>query len=367
MGYKYLEEGSLANTVLTQYRNPGGTVNQTTQAMMDWDHRFTSGNTIDHFYKRLRRGDLLPMTAFSQYHTYGSSSGVYTTKSGAYTYSWSPKASISSAYMTRTNVMARQSEMLPIDLRDYVQAAASKIESQGFDALTFAAEFGKLLQMFSGIASTLTSLLGKGDWERSWLQYRYGWRTLYYDIRSFAEAVNSLDTPRVRKRETSAQQYTWEDSSTFQLSWTSATLTCLLNESIALSARGTVVADMYADLPLRMNPIATAWELVRFSFIIDWVLQVGQWLSAASFLLINRNYVAAGGLHFQYQRSVELLSAVPKSGWTVLSAGSTSQMTAISTERIPQRVSLKLSHRLKLDAFKVVDLMLILKQLLSRR
>jgi hypothetical protein len=108
------------------------------------------------------------------------------------------------------------------------------------------------------------------------------------------------------------------------------------------------------------NPITTGWELVRFSFIIDWFLQVGQFLSAMSFLVSTNQYVASNGVKLNYTETQTVVGSTPKAGWSVLAASGTSTVTTELRTRWPTTVPMKIYANLHLDVSKVLDLMALL-------
>jgi len=245
----------------------------------------------------------------------------------------------------------------------YVQAAAARIYSSGWDALTFGAELSKTVAMFRGMLSRWMALVVrslKGDpsgFARLWLEARYGWRTLFYDMQDIDKAIKNLNEGRKRFRETAGK---WADPVVETTTYTNTaawgTLTASVTSTMKIGTRGTVVADINPP-QLMFNPLTTSWELMTFSFVIDWVINVGQFLESLSFLALQREYVAAGGVSITYD-AVQTSSYSPSSGF-----GGTwklnSHYSASYVKRIPHSVSPIPMTKLRLDEYKVLDVVSI--------
>jgi hypothetical protein len=112
------------------------------------------------------------------------------------------------------------------------------------------------------------------------------------------------------------------------------------------------------------NPIVTGYELITLSFGLDWVVNVGQWLSAMSFLIFSTNYVAAGGVYASCRRTLDLQSTV----WKTIYSGTNTfhgESTASISIRTPQNVSLRPHVNLRLNLAKVFDLTALLAQIVK--
>jgi hypothetical protein len=136
-----------------------------------------------------------------------------------------------------------------------------------------------------------------------------------------------------------------------------------VSESISWtgSLRGTVVADI--EVPkLRINPVATAWEVTKLSFVIDWLFNVGQSIDATTFLFFAKDYRACAGYKFEF----ELEKAYTLVGTT----GSTNNASNIGyvsgkasvTKRIPSSVSALPRLKVRMDPWKALDLLTLVAQ-----
>lgn len=121
-----------------------------------------------------------------------------------------------------------------------------------------------------------------------WLEYSYGWKPLVEDIYS---AVNVLQLPLpsglVRGKAQGDTTFTVKSSFTGQTITTihSWKLRRLLQMRISL---GNYVAWQANELGLT-NPLAIAWEVIPFSFAVDWFLPIGKYLqSLTDFVGLNQ-------------------------------------------------------------------------------
>lgn len=169
-------------------------------------------------------------------------------------------------------------------------------------AQTFA-EFGQAQKMFANnatiIAKSLSSLrrgdyknvfrlLGiprkqlRGTISNRWLELQYGWMPLLSDLHGLVEEVQAgFERPRTRKINVRVKE---EDSGSSEsglispfnvrpvMDWNSSTVVkvvvYLRQDSSTASRLGVT------------NPINLAWELLPYSFVIDWFIPIGNWLNS---------------------------------------------------------------------------------------
>lgn len=120
------------------------------------------------------------------------------------------------------------------------------------------------------------------DFESSWLEYSYGWRPLLGDIYGSAELLAQTFTETRPSKATGRAQY----SASWRNSHSDSGLTGVANMSHTVKAITEIfydVDDRAADV-LRStgisNPALLAWELIPYSFVVDWFLPVGSYLTA---------------------------------------------------------------------------------------
>jgi hypothetical protein len=251
----------------------------------------------------------------------------------------------------------------PYDLEYYVQKAAAAIYSSGWDAATFIAEIGQLRKMLSNVGKKIDNLSqgrSPGELYDLWLEGRYGWRTLMYDIKDLHEVLSRSNERRTRYRE--AKGFTDGGSYNDYTDGTSNDITVRYSTSVSwtMNLRGTVVADI--DIPdFQFNPVTTAWEVTRLSFVVDWLINVGQALEAASFLLKVKAYKACGGVKVDFNLTGDATKLSHGSNLSATVSGSWNA-TASFIQRVPMAVSASPRMKLRLDEYKVIDLLALVAQ-----
>lgn len=274
------------------------------------ERRYMVGANTPGFHRLKREGKLIPHTPFTQVEWTGKCLPGYfkatRNSDGNHTFisNWGG-GGFSAAYTIDEHVdkdvdPTTSPPAAEMDYAHYhLQRAAAKITQRGWDALTFSAEAGKTARMFNGFTRRLMKLLKTRDPRHAhklWLEGRYGWRTLAYDVRDIHDAAMNWDAKRKLFTERSGLGASLsspsEHISTF--TWGTSTHRLYRSYSHEFSIRGSV-AGLFSPARLRVNPVNTAWELVPFSFVIDWVYDVGTALDAAAFLMGSRAYTASVG------------------------------------------------------------------------
>lgn len=324
----------------------------------------TIGVTTPEFHLKRKRNELLPMTYFKQYDSYGQvSSGKMevTNPTGGQTLNL-PIWRHNKAWTVEEEELS--AELAELDAEGYVQAAAAKIYSNGWDALTFLAELKQTVRMFRNLTRRVADIIKEGKWENHWLEARYGWRTLRYDMEDLRKALAQLEGKGKRYSERLGSDYeTTEVSTVSQVSanWSYDVVTTTQWE---YGVRGTVAADINPPT-IAFNPVTTAWEVTKLSFVVDWLVNVGQSLEALSFLALASKYTAAAGYSVRAVRTTEIQNVSWASGYS----GSIEQNTSCASKlviRVPTTVSKLPRIELNLDWLKVADLLALLRQALTR-
>jgi hypothetical protein len=364
--------GSLTAQTLTGYRQPVGgakVVDETQAKLLSCDFYQMDGWDVEHFHARMKRGELVEQTPFSKFANKTSGSGqadrTNTTPNPDIRYWFEPYWAWSSPSVTRT-FLETFVGTLNVNTGPYVQAAAARIYSNGFDALTFLAELKKTIRMFYKTADTFKGLLNQGKLSETWLRARYGWRILFYELNDISNALETLDIKRKRYSETCGG--TQVGASSTSTAVTSASFNATLNTVVSwkLSVRGNIVADIEPPR-FEFNPITTAWELIPYSFIVDWFFKVGQWLASMSFLAFTSEYVASTGYRLEYTQRIYLSAISPKAGWILNDVHSDYTTVATLSNRAPTTVPFRLSTNLSVpEAAKILDLLALIRLALRR-
>lgn len=132
------------------------------------------------------------------------------------------------------------------------------------------------------------------NWVNAWLQSQYGWKPLLSDIYGSVAALSKR--PRSDFRVTSTAHrgdtthYMWEIDPN---NWSSHSgdygYRCEAERKRGVFVRIDAVPDNDLTMSLSSlgvtNPLEVAWELVPYSFVVDWFLPVGDWLSSMDAML----------------------------------------------------------------------------------
>lgn len=347
-----------------------GTARTTTTSVSCMD---TYGNDIPHFHARRRRGELLPQTPFTQFKREGTTLTTYHLWYGNYAYNdeyWFESGEWN--YYTSWQVTQDELALIlqPSDTR-FVQEAAAAIYSNGHDTLTFLAELASVRQMFVNTGIRLLDLVkGKNigytykKLANDWLEARYGWRTLVFDIKSLNKAIQNLNSSKQRYSEKRGNQTTNSSSVTSVTTSNPSHVDHTKFDVITVGLRGSVIADI--EVPqFQFNPLQTAWELIPFSFVVDWFLTVGKAISAASFLVYKSQYSASVGTFAEIDRTVNSIFHTCPTAWGTWEQTGTCK--ARLETRAPCSVPLTPHFTLNLNPYKILDLCGMLVQQLGRK
>lgn len=199
---------------------------------------------------------------------------------------------------------------VPSTQQDLLNAALRGMVDSKFNLLTSIAEFRKTAEHLASTATRLresvvdvkrgrfiraAQRLGivkpKGvsrskSWASNWLEYKYGWMPLVNDAYGVCEHLATLMRDEApifmsRKRARVTGVVRTEGSNrvgTFEYHYAVQT---------AMEAQRQVCVYYQVDYSSLLNlkrlglldPGATLWETVPFSFVVDWFLPVGEWLS----------------------------------------------------------------------------------------
>jgi len=329
-----------------------------------YELRTYTGWNIPDFKKRQSRGDLLPHTPWTQTLVSGSASGgrVQTGTAG-WTLTWDGWYPYNEWASTPTVDMSS----VP-SASDMAQMAAANCYEQGFDVLTFLAELtdvkrtfletGRMLLKIKDIPRSLRKL------SASWLSWRYGWRTLFYDLKSLDQAVTKLRKKAERQRNSGVAKTVTTGSSTdhYVDVLSNVSIDVVVKDEWEIVAKGSVTADISIGA-LQFNPVATAWEIIPFSFVIDWFVGVGKAISAASFLALASSYAASGGYRVTNKRTLNAsLASIDASNIASDTAYQTAECQYEKTVRSPCNVPYTPQFNLRLNVAKVTDLVALVVQ-----
>lgn len=257
-----------------------------------------------------------------------------------------------------------------------VQEALAKAKSDLWDVKTFLAEFSKTASMvqtlFAKVLVTVKIIrraikerrpdtIGK-TFAQIWLEGRYGWRPTYYDLKDAHQAWQRLAKvaePMIRRTESaedsaSPQYGQWarlNPAPAFSIEYRTITVT-------SAKRRAGVGLQHFTGIPVSWDPWVTAWEIVPWSFVVDWFFTIGSALQAHS-------PFSRGQLQYAWVSTVKTTtvshelrwSPQTTDGWTYSPLLGTLMITRETTTRDPvTQPAIDLSFYPKLSLGKVIDL-----------
>lgn len=194
---------------------------------------------------------------------------------------------------------------IPEGLSDrLLQEAVAKAKTAAWDIWTFMEEADKTHELVSKAhrrafsrAYDIATARGPGravktaaQFASAWMEYRYGWRVLMYDLEGAQDAVRRLQEEKIRldrftSHESIEDRVDWEPAQSFQIPTGYAGISELVPDlnrwrTRRLDVRAGAGVLQLGNFPFTVNPLLTGWELVPFSFIVDWFVDVGSVIAA---------------------------------------------------------------------------------------
>lgn len=339
-----------------------GPIYSTQAANADFGYELWSGRCIKNFKKRKSRGELLPYTPWQKYSIEGKIRGNcnynYDLGNCQFACANNDFRELDTSWYVRQQELWSISEDL--DTSYWVQQAAAKAYATGHDMLTFLAELNKTRDSFRDLLYRIANRKvpkSVGGLANAWLEGRYSWRPLIYDIEDMQAALENLKDKRKRLTEKAGTSQTWVETSS-QVAHEGSTTYNEVHTRTTVSTEigvGGVIACDYGLNTFRFNLPITAWELMPWSFIIDWIVNVGQSLEAMSFLTLSSASTAAGRRYVHIRKSTERWYVYTVDGYSG-SASSFGLSEGVLKRRSPQKVSIIPKTRLRLNEFKIADL-----------
>jgi len=124
------------------------------------------------------------------------------------------------------------------------------------------------------------------NWTNHWLQLQYGWKPLLSDVYGACSALSKRDRSdwRVTAKASDRDVSNWSVSNTTRAPWTGS---AVRNRGVFVRLDAIPGNDLTMSLSSLgvTNPLLVAWELVPYSFVVDWFLPVGNWLDSLDALL----------------------------------------------------------------------------------
>ncbi len=197
-----------------------------------------------------------------------------------------------SSTLTREGIVFDETPYFPGYLDS--SGAYNKALSQLYDKLRGSvdlsvsiAEAGQVRRMVKKTTQAVNLIRGINPktWHNHWLEYQYGWRPLLSDIHGAIDQLSRTAGGALALKARASENENWseriEPNGTYMPEWIS-------QRDFKQSARVEIYIyfqpypNLVTDLAYfsSLNPLSIAWELLPYSFVVDWFLGVGQWLRA---------------------------------------------------------------------------------------
>ena len=163
----------------------------------------------------------------------------------------------------------------------------------GLDISVAVAESHQTMKMVKAIGKVERYITGIGPrrWANEWLAFKYGWLPLVSDVHAAAEELINVSRAMSKFKARAHVRTTPELRLTSQAevdisgvsNYTQGPVTSV-HKGEAFSA---VALEIVLDLPSALhnkarwsslNPVAIGWELVPYSFVVDWFIDIGSFL-----------------------------------------------------------------------------------------
>jgi hypothetical protein len=249
-----------------------------------------------------------------------------------------------------------------------IVAAMANITPQ-LDLLTSMAEAHKTFKMVKDVREDARKLIvnamrgGKHTVKAAadaWMAWRYGWQILGMDCANIYKFMKNPVGSLVLRGQSGGSNRT--DLTTIDEVWPSNYYGRHITGDITtdVSYRARVNALWSAKtLNVLANPLVTAWELVPFSFVVDWFVNLGDVLSAWQVVLMAEKLQASLGA--QYSRigkaKTQIIAGTCTGNTIVSSQNSECDETLIGKFRIPASIpNLVPSFTVQLNSQRITDL-----------
>jgi len=183
------------------------------------------------------------------------------------------------------------------------------------------AESGKTARMTNliGRMTKMVRNLKKGNWKfrpdqwsaNAWLEYQYGWRQLIDDVYNAADESLRVVLNRIENVSASCTRVEEWATDPFRQIDTGIGAIPFHGPVVNKAKRGVRMHLRFRndDVDLArwtsLNPVSIAWELVPYSFVADWFVDVGGFLRSTETALRYRNQFVSG-----YWTLLEVISSV---------------------------------------------------------
>lgn len=195
------------------------------------------------------------------------------------------------------------------------------------------------------------------------LGYNLGWKPTMLDLEAILEKIPSLTfEPRTWSRASDTETYTGVKQTTHSIGWGTCAVEHTMTQKVTV--RAGVMYNSEFQTPqqhfgVRLRDIPEAmWELIPFSFVLDYVVNVEQYIAACRAVLTARILAYYTSVHTESVTECRVISETPgyyaaySAPWTIKTSfvGATEKATYEAKVRWPDSFSPQLAYNLKTNA-----------------
>jgi len=328
-----------------------------------------TGVSTPHYYKKVKRGELLPLNAYRRWDYLGAAAPGNVTASGCSCSGGKFSVTYTNAGIPGYHLWAGNKPVLPSNFwegvdSDALIAAAMADILPDLDALTTAVEAKKTIMMVVNARKDAKRLIrealrgGKHTVKAAsdaWLAWRYGWEQLGYDILNVASLIKEPFRGLILTGQSGKSTKT--SSSGSGVIYTGSDFVRGENWTIYhdFSHRARVLCRWKGQtVNALIDPLVTIWETIPYSWVADWFVNVGDILAAWDVSLRTEQLRASLGVQYTGTSTAEYW--VTPADCTSVSGSGTTTETILYRERIPASIpSLVPSFTVRLTSERILD------------
>lgn len=160
------------------------------------------------------------------------------------------------------------------------------------------AQAGQVGGMFRAASKALhyAGTLNPRNWGKRWLEFTYGWRPLAQDLYGSIEQLSnsSLNSRNIIVTAKSNDHEKFSESTDYTSTQVEVRQDFRTRISVNLTPGVRTIDDLARFSSL--NPASIAWELVPYSFVVDWFYDIGSYLRDAESALVYSTAFTGGYL-----------------------------------------------------------------------
>ena len=272
-------------------------------------------------------------------------------------------------------------------------AAVANARQDLLDGMTFLAELEKTVDMFKscvnrytqrllvveknarvayrtlkrGSFGTVSSLSFADCFASTWMEYRYGWTPLSYDVTALYKQLLELEALFHRVRKSSDAPVETVSETLSRVSGTGYTFgtttlggyypwSCESTTGSEYSVRATALLELTNSFRVTCDPLLTAVELIPYSWMADWFLNIGDLLRTFSpFALGELKSCSVTSKRTNYVRA-RLVPPALTTGFTLDSHTAAKGAVEFSqTHRVPITPEITFDLKAELSVYRLLD------------